>query len=270
METEMHRETKGSAPVSFELFSGFRSRDPHLPDGVGRLDAAGRGELVAQAGVRHAAHHDLSVAYAVLAAREAAVQGEEPLGLLVNNGPWNLFGSMDLDQRAREAGARFINPLRFPATLTSHVPTKVAAELHITGFAYAAGYDGAAFLDGIRLGARLMAAGHARTVLVVAVCHGDALLSRIATHARMPAPLLDVALCARLGSPTGRGVPLTLAWEAQGKAARAGAHQARAASGAALTAAAAVDLAIDAQGLAGSPSAQGPRLLPAWGARLAP
>lgn len=93
--------------------------------------------------------------------------------------------------------------MRFPATLVNRVPTRVAQELHATCFAYAVGHDAAAFLEAILLAARLVAVDHAR----MAICHGDGgpPLARIAQRAGWPAPPLDVALCARVGTLIGGG-----------------------------------------------------------------
>jgi hypothetical protein len=201
------------APVAFELYSGFRSAAATMPDGVALLDASARAQLLAHAGVRHAAQMDLSVVYAVLAARPALNSNDEAVGILAINGPWNVAAAVDIDRRAREAGARFINPMRFPATLVSHVPTRVAQELGCKQFAYAVGHHRAAFADAILLASRLVDAGHAEAVLVIATCHGAAPLARIAELARLPHPLLDVSLCARVGKPTGNGIPLLLSWE---------------------------------------------------------
>ncbi len=247
------------ATARFELYSGFCSADASMPDGVGCLDATSRRDLVARAGVRHASHLDPAVAFGVLAARAALAPGDDAVGILALNGPWNIWASFDTDQRAREAGARFINPMRFPATLVSHVPTRVAQELHATRFAYAVGHDDAAFLDAILLAARLVAAGHARIVLVLAVCHGDAPLARIAQRAGWPAPPLDVALCARVGTPTGGGTTLSLRWQ--------NARQCRTLPGPALSAAAAVVLADAARGARDGCLGNTAQRLATWGAR---
>ena len=247
------------AAVHFELYCGFRSTDARMPDGVGYLDDAARRDLVARAGVRHASHLDLAVSYGVLAARAALAPGDDDIGILALNGPWNIWASFDTDQRARDAGARFINPMRFPATLISHVPTRVAQELHATRFAFAVGHDDAAFLDAILLAARLVSAGHARTVLVLAVCHGHPPLARISERAGWTVPPLDVALCARVGTPTGRGSTLSLQWE--------NARQCGDSLGPALSAAAAVVLADAARGALDGCLGDTAQRLATWGVR---
>lgn len=247
------------ATVNFELYAGFRSADAGMPDGVACLDATARRNLVARAGIRHSSHLDQAVSFGVMAARAALTPGDDAVGILALNGPWNIWASFETALRAREAGARFINPMRFPATLVSHVPTRVAQELGATRFAYAVGHDDAAFLDAILLAARLVTAGHARTVLALAVCHGDAPLARIAERAGWHAPPLDVALCARVGTPAGGGTPLSLHWY--------NARQCTTLPGPALSAAAAVVLADAARGARDGCLGDTAQRLATWGVR---
>ncbi|MER8512915.1 hypothetical protein NKH47_08175 [Mesorhizobium sp. M1060] len=194
--------------MEIELFAGLDAGDA-LPAGVALLDSDGRVKLASSVAVKHARHRDYAAVLAKLASRRALRPGDGRLGIISTGGPIAVARSIAFAVEALERGPRFVNPLGFPATLPSDLPTGLAADLGAHQFAFVAGWNRLAFLDAIITGHRFLALGLADVVLVIAATSGAG-LEAIASQALLPRPLLDVSLAARIGPPTGEGRLITL------------------------------------------------------------
>lgn len=189
--------------MEIELFAGLEATDD-FPPGVALLDSEARVQLASTVSVKHARHRDYATILAKLASQRAIRPGDGRLGIIATGGPIAVARSIAFAAEALERGPRFVNPLGFPATLSSDLPTGLAADLGAHQFAIVAGWNRLAFLDAIKLGHRYLSLGLAEVVLVVAAT-SSAGLETVASQALLPRPLLDVSLVARIGPPTGEG-----------------------------------------------------------------
>lgn len=117
------------------------------------------------------------------------------LGVIASGGPTHLQVAFDLTRAIISEGSEFLDPLRFPHSIPSAVPTSVAAACNAKAFAFGLGDGHEAFFEGIEQAGRLIAANYADSVLVVAANDsGD--LVQAAVRATRRKDAVDAGICA--------------------------------------------------------------------------
>jgi hypothetical protein len=181
--------------------------------GVAQLSDTDRHLTMRNSKIRHASMNGLMACLIEAACRECLVDVGMPLdqvGLLCNGGPWNLDSASRFLERALDAGPEFVNPLSFPATLVSATPCAVAAAVGAHAFAYSLGHDELAFFDVLRRARQYLDFGHARTVVAVGACTGNATLNKARESAGLSREVLDVSIGFLLASSLDTNCDLVL------------------------------------------------------------
>ncbi|TGQ28191.1 MULTISPECIES: hypothetical protein [unclassified Mesorhizobium] len=189
--------------MEIELFSGLDQEDG-FPAGVSLLAADVRSVLVRTAEVRHARHRDFSTALANLATKRALLPEDQRIGIICIGGPVAVAPSLAFAQQALDRGPRFVNPIGFPPTLISDVPTQLAALIGAHQFALTVGWNRLAFLEAIKVADLYRRLGLAELVVVVAAMSGAG-LGPITAGTCLERSVLDISLAARVGPVAGTG-----------------------------------------------------------------
>ncbi|MBZ5505128.1 MAG: hypothetical protein LAO78_06555 [Acidobacteriia bacterium] len=148
------------------------------------------------ASIRHARYYGRAACLASSVARQwSQRKSTRPgrLGLICNGGPWSLQASWDFVARAREVGARYVNPLQFPPTLISATGTAAATAADAHAFAYVVGWDRFAFFDVLHRAGQAVRHHLADEVLSIAISTSNPAISLAAKRAGLPEPV-NVAL----------------------------------------------------------------------------
>jgi len=165
----------------------------------------------------------------VLSGHELAVEARKSCGLIVGTMSASLEVNELFAARMRERGARGAEPRRFPATSPNLAPGRAAIAFGLQGPNFSVGAGPSAALEALLLGIELLAAGDARSLLVVAVEDVGAVVREVFGAAGLPQPepgaiaaLLDTGdsglplepedLAARLREAVGRASKTAPGW----------------------------------------------------------
>ena len=161
--------------------------------GIGDADYAA---VEKSSGIRHSRHYGHSACLVAATAKKLAElpdHSSDKLGLICNGGPIALHAAWSMLDRARSAGAAFVNPLQFPPTLISAGVTSAAAAVGAHAFAYAVGHDHFAYFHVLLRSAQAVRLSFAKQVFAIAIIGRDPSLITAAVHANR-AFRADVAL----------------------------------------------------------------------------
>ena len=146
---------------------------------VAQLSHEQRLDIVRSSGLRHGRYHNFAATLAAVASKslfvdvEATVEATQPvsgnMGVISVGGPLNVNVNWDFVKRGLSAGPRLTNPLSFPHTLVSSVPTSIAHSVKAHSFALALGHDHLAFFDVLIKASQFIRFGFAKQVLTLAV-----------------------------------------------------------------------------------------------------
>jgi hypothetical protein len=101
------------------------------------------------------------------------------LGILTAGGPQHVGPGWRFLERSWDAGPSMVNPLAFPATLASSIPTALAAAIGARAFALTIGHDDLAVLQALDRACALIRSSHADDVFVVVGSDYDPQLIRL-------------------------------------------------------------------------------------------
>lgn len=176
---------------------------PFLLSELRQLSPEERRSIRATSGVRHAAAHSfMEIAAAACCRRLLDVMTVNPgrVGVVSTAGSVQLPVAWALTRGLLEDGIELLNPLPFPHSIPSSLPTTVAAHCQVTAFALAMGHDQLAFGEVLEASMQLLRAGMADAVLIIAAWDSDAPLDRAACAAGERTLLADVCICGVLST----------------------------------------------------------------------
>jgi hypothetical protein len=177
------------------------------------LDEQERQAVVLKSGLRHARYNNFASALGVLAAKLALSgcdEKAEDIGVISVGGPLNFHIAWKFIEQVVVRGVNLTNPLSFPHTLVSSVPTTVAASIGANAFAFAVGHDHLAFFDVLKRAKQAIEHGFAKRVLGLAVFDPDPLLEGAMRKCGRFNRYASASICARLECARSTGHHLEL------------------------------------------------------------
>ena len=158
-------------------------------------------DLARQAGVKRPRRCTSVTGPAAWAARTVlgnARVDPERLGIIACGGNFHAQHCLSFLDRALQGSPELVNPLDFPHTLVSALPTTIAEALQARGFAFTLGDDEFAVLDILATAADLMAVGAADCVIGVFCCAGDGIAGLAHEAGLLQARPGDCAIAVRI------------------------------------------------------------------------
>lgn len=120
--------------------------------------------------IKHAKYQSFAsvVGFQSIAPFLAEIKSRDRLGVVVAGGTQHVGVAWRFAERASQAGPSMVNPISFPATLTSAVAASIAAAAGAHAFALTIGYDDRALFEAIDRSSLMIRRDHADDVFVVA------------------------------------------------------------------------------------------------------
>lgn len=167
-------------------------------DNVISLSEEQRQIVKIQSGQRHATFHAGACAFSALGFKrwnQTRSYNAEQVGVITTGGPVQLEVAWQFLARGLSLGHDAVNPLAFPNTIVSGVPTSLAASVQAKAFAFAVGYDVHAFFSALRRAKTMLDAGYCDAVLIVAALEANPTIQNVARAAGLNRPVGDAAVC---------------------------------------------------------------------------
>ncbi|RNJ50367.1 hypothetical protein [Methylocystis hirsuta] len=120
--------------------------------------------------IKHAKHQSFAsiIGFQSIAPFVSEIRSPDRLGVVVAGGTQHIGVAWRFVERAFRAGSSMVNPISFPATLTSAVPASIAAAVGAHAFALTIGYDHRALFEAIDRSCLMVRRDYADDVFVVA------------------------------------------------------------------------------------------------------
>ncbi len=144
-----------------------------------------RDQVIRVAGVPMARRHSYASLMAIAAARnclKAQDLGNARIGVIATGGSNHLDVAWTLTKGIVEEGSEFIDPVSFPHSIPSSIAASVALACKATAFALGLGHSSYAFFDAVAHSVRMIKAGCADAVLVIAVHHTSPVVAEAARN----------------------------------------------------------------------------------------
>ncbi|WP_316205353.1 hypothetical protein [Bradyrhizobium sp. SZCCHNS3004] len=127
-------------------------------------------DIVKSSPIKHAKYQSFAsvIGFQSIAPFVSDVRSIDRLGLVVTGSAQHVGVAWRFAERAFQAGPSMVNPISFPATLTSAVPASIAAAVGAHAFALTIGYDDRALFEAIDRSCLMIRHDHADDVFVVA------------------------------------------------------------------------------------------------------
>jgi 3-oxoacyl-[acyl-carrier-protein] synthase III len=193
---------RSSKPLLLVIASAFESLAEYNEFGnrphATVLTESQRNRLRQLSGVRMSKKHSFASILAITAAKNCLAKASlspSRLGVIAACGPVHLQVAFEMTRQILSEGSDYLDPLLFPHSIPSAVPTSVAAACRASAFAIGIGDNCEAFFEGIEQATRFIAADYADAVLVVATNDSQGLV-KSAVWATRGKQAVDAGVCA--------------------------------------------------------------------------